>query len=220
MKLKDLFENQEYTFADWAKDEGVDLNSQAIDCSWTKITSLEGAPTSVGGSFDCSNTEITSLQGAPTSVGGYFYCCSPDMTSLQGAPTSVGGYFCCSCRGLASFQGAPTKVGSDFYCTSSKITSLQNIHHHIHYVGQSLDLEGCPIKSNVLGVLWIGCDEQGRPQPDGKAPKTIELYNKQVEDILNKYLAKIHSKEMTPREALIHAQNELQDANLDEYADL
>ena len=43
-------------------------------CSYNKITSLEGYPTSVGGHFNCSNNQITSLEGCPESVGGDFIC--------------------------------------------------------------------------------------------------------------------------------------------------
>ena len=220
MKLKDLFENQEYTFGQWAKDEGVDLNSSNFDCSGSKITSLEGAPTSVNGYFICINTNITSLEHAPTSVGGGFNCRDANITSLEHAPTSIGGNFNCNNTNIASLQGAPTSVAGSFNCNNIKITSLENIHHHIHHIGYGLFLNNCSIKSNVLGVLWIGCDVQGRPQPDGKAPVFIRLDNKQVEEILNKYLDKIHSEEMTPREALLQAQNELIDADLDEYAEL
>ena len=93
-------------------------------CSYTKITSLAGAPTSVGGSFDCSYTNITSLVGAPRAVGGNFYCSGTHITSLDGAPTSVGGGFYCNDTKITSLDGAPKAVGGDFYCSHTKITSL------------------------------------------------------------------------------------------------
>jgi hypothetical protein len=43
-------------------------------CHYNKLTSLEGAPLSVGGSFDCSHNKLMSLEGAPKHVGAYFYC--------------------------------------------------------------------------------------------------------------------------------------------------
>jgi hypothetical protein len=43
-------------------------------CHDTNITSLAGAPRSVGGNFYCNKTKITSLAGAPKSVGRSFYC--------------------------------------------------------------------------------------------------------------------------------------------------
>jgi hypothetical protein len=45
-----------------------------FNCYNNQLTSLIGAPISVGGTFDCSNNQLTSLEGAPTSVGGCFYC--------------------------------------------------------------------------------------------------------------------------------------------------
>jgi hypothetical protein len=62
-------------------------------CNNNQLTSLQGAPASVGGDFNCSANPLTSLQYAPASVGGYFYCANNHLTSLQGAPASVGGYF-------------------------------------------------------------------------------------------------------------------------------
>ena len=45
------------------------------------LTSLEGAPSSLGGSFYCTScTSLTSLEGATSSVGGSFNC--NDCTSL------------------------------------------------------------------------------------------------------------------------------------------
>jgi len=65
-------------------------------CSSNRLTSLQGAPESVGRDFWCANNLLTSLQGAPKSVGGSFYCSNNRLTSLQGAPKSVDGAFGCS----------------------------------------------------------------------------------------------------------------------------
>jgi hypothetical protein len=65
-------------------------------CSYNKLTSLEGAPTHVGGHFSCShNKNLSSLEGAPTHVGGNFWCSENKLTSLEGAPSHVGGNFWC-----------------------------------------------------------------------------------------------------------------------------
>jgi len=46
-----------------------------FDCSYNRLISLDGAPTTVGGSFLCTdNNMFTSLDGAPTTVGGNFWC--------------------------------------------------------------------------------------------------------------------------------------------------
>ena len=62
---------------------------------------MEGAPKEVGnltkriGSFYCSRNQLTSLKGAPNSVGFDFYCKNNKLTSLKGAPQTIGRDFCC-----------------------------------------------------------------------------------------------------------------------------
>ena len=70
--------------------------SRDFSCSRNPLTSLEGAPRSVGGDFYCQHTRLTSLEGAPMSVGGDFWCYDSPLTSLDGAPRSVGGTFVCN----------------------------------------------------------------------------------------------------------------------------
>jgi hypothetical protein len=97
--------------------------SESFDCSDTNITSLAGAPQSVGGSFDCSDTRITSLAGAPQSVGGNFYCYNTKITSLEGAPRSVGRSFGCNSTNITSLAGAPQSVGGGFYCVGTQLVN-------------------------------------------------------------------------------------------------
>jgi hypothetical protein len=94
-------------------------------CGNNSLTSLEGAPESVGGDFSCHSNSFTSLEGAPESVGGSFSCHSNSLTSLEGAPESVGGTFFCRNNSLTSLEGAPESVGGDFYCDSNSLTSLE-----------------------------------------------------------------------------------------------
>ena len=75
----------------------------------------------VTGYFDCVNNKLTSLAGAPSSVGGYFSCRINKLTSLAGAPSSVGGDFYCSYNNLTSLAGAPSSVGGSFYCHGNDI---------------------------------------------------------------------------------------------------
>ena len=50
---------------------------------------------SIDGHFFCSNNKLTSLVGAPKTVGGTFRCAYNNLTSLDGAPKTVGGDFHC-----------------------------------------------------------------------------------------------------------------------------
>jgi hypothetical protein len=81
-----------------------------FDCSWNKITELEGSPAEVGGRFDCSSNRLTTLKGAPAEVGGDFSCSFSKLTSLAGAPQRVGGDFLCADTPLTSLEGAPQSI--------------------------------------------------------------------------------------------------------------
>jgi hypothetical protein len=107
-----------------------------FNCSYNKLTSLAGAPASVGCDFNCSYNKLTSLEGAPASVGYNFICYDNKLTSLDGAPASVGGYF---------------------YCGDNQLTSLAGIHKIIKKMNAFLAYKN-DIKSHVLGLLMIpGC---------------------------------------------------------------
>ena len=96
----------------------------SFKCSENKLTSLKGAPKSVGGSFECRENNLMSLAGAPQSVGGDFDCSGNQLTSLVGAPKSVGENFNCSDNQLTSLAGAPQSVGDWFNCSHNQLTSL------------------------------------------------------------------------------------------------
>jgi len=200
MKIKELFEENIPTYTgnitvpkDWKDLSGLPElypgytpgckligNFYCYECK--SLTSLEGAPSSVGGDFDCNDcTSLTSLEGAPSSVGGNFRCSfCPKLTSLKGAPSSVDGDFdCYKCTSLKSLEG----IGEKYILSLSEFIA-----------------NNTPISSHVLGLLQV------------KNLKYVELQNKQVEKIINKYLA--------GNKSVWHCQDELQHLDLDEYAQL
>jgi hypothetical protein len=83
-------------------------------CNGNNLTSLEGAPQTVGGDFSCYNNNIKTLEGAPQTVGGGFYCENNDLTSLEGAPQTVGGEFYCFNNKITSLAGAPKTIRGKF----------------------------------------------------------------------------------------------------------
>ena len=93
----------------------VDKDFYCCDCP--SLTSLEGAPQTVGWNFSCSEcTSLKSLKGVQQEVGGTFDCrkCT-SLTSLEGGPQTVGRDFRCSdCSSLKSLEGAPKKIGGRF----------------------------------------------------------------------------------------------------------
>jgi hypothetical protein len=93
-------------------------------CNFNQLTSLEGAPETVGKNFFCDTNRLTDLKGAPQSIGGNFYCNKNQLTSLEGAPETVKGSFYCQNNQLTSLEGAPEKVGGFFDCRNNQLTSL------------------------------------------------------------------------------------------------
>ena len=136
----DLDKNKLKNFVSEDKD-GFTINfgkvTGSFNCSRLGLTSLKGAPQTVGGYFGCVGNQLTSLKGVPKEVGGEFDCRDNGLTSLRGAPQTVGNWFNCSNNQLTSLEGAPQEVGGWFDCSENQLTSL----------------EGAPQK--VDG--WFGC---------------------------------------------------------------
>ena len=134
---------------------------------------------------------------------GYFYCSDNQLTSLEGAPSSVGGYFICTNNQLTSLEGAPSSVGGDFECSYNKLTSFEGIHKILKSMNGAFYANKNPLKSHVLGLLLVkGCTE-------------VVLDNKVVEEVLNRYLPNTRGNK-----AVIEAQSELLDLDLEDWAQL
>ena len=151
-----------------------------FNCDNNQLKSLEGCPQTVGGSFNCSDNKLKSLEGCPRTVNGSFWCVNNQLESLEGCPQKVGGNFACGHNQLESLEGCPQTVGGDFYCwNNEKLTSLARINFYVHETNGAADganFSGCPIKSNVLGILKI------------RGLKKVKFDDKKLEEIMNKYL--------------------------------
>jgi hypothetical protein len=169
-------------------------------CDYNSLTSLVGAPKIVGRDFNLNMNLLTSLEGCPAFIGGGLYTFNNKLTTLKGAPKMVGGDFSCNSNLLTSLEHCPAHIGETFSVEYNKLTSLEGIHKHIKFIGEGAIFTENLIKSHVLGLLLI----------DGL--KYISLDNKQVTDIINKYLEGSRD--------VFDCQNELMDAGLDEYAQL
>ena len=93
-----------------------------FNCYYNQLTSLDGAPKTVGGYFACDKNQLTSLEGAPKTVNGYFDCAYNQLTSLEGAPQIVGRSFYCDNNQLTSLDGAPKTVNGDFNCEGNQVS--------------------------------------------------------------------------------------------------
>jgi hypothetical protein len=121
-------------------------------CHDNELTSLVGAPQTVGVSFYCHNNQLTSLEGAPQTVGVSFYCHNNQLTSLEGAPQTVGGGFVCNNNQLTSLEGAPQKVGWDFVCDNNQLTSLKGAPQT---VGGGFVCDNNPVSEKTLASIFV-----------------------------------------------------------------
>jgi hypothetical protein len=98
-----------------------------FSCVQQDLTDFKGVRFGyVKGGFYCNNNLLTSLVGAPQTVGLYFRCDNNELTSLEGSPLTVDGGFYCNNNQLTSLEGAaPLTVNADFYCNGNQLTSLE-----------------------------------------------------------------------------------------------
>ena len=108
----------QYTRGTWSVNPAtglVDVQG-SFDCSGHGLKSLTGIKFgTVTGGFSCYDNQLTTLEGAPLTVGGTFSCWGNQLTTLEGAPRTVGGTFDCSVNQLTTLEGAPRTVGDKFW---------------------------------------------------------------------------------------------------------
>lgn len=138
----------------------IDKRFDCSDCN--KLTSLKGAPKTVGEAFVCSVCKsLKSLDGAPETVGHSFLCNNcRSLESLEGAPKEVGGSFDCGfCNRLESLEGAPKKVGISFDC--SFCYKLESLEGAPEIVGDSFYCHDCKGEFDMKDVKKV-CNVKGR----------------------------------------------------------
>jgi hypothetical protein len=99
-------------------------------CHANKLTTLEGSPTEVGGSFIAWENQFVNLKGAPRRVRQMFSChTNSKLQNLEGGPVWVGSdYKCSGCELLTDLRGSPIYVGGDFHCQfNANLVTLQGL---------------------------------------------------------------------------------------------
>ena len=83
------------------------------DMGLTELPDLSAV--TVRGNFDCGNNNLTSLKGAPQSVGGGVYCMHNLLMTLEGAPQRVDGNFYCEDNyRLTTLGDVRLNIGGEF----------------------------------------------------------------------------------------------------------
>ena len=143
-------------------------------CVFTKLTSLENCPTSVGESFSCAYNNLTTLEHCPTSVGEGFYCHNNNLTSLEHCPTLVSWGFNCGNNKLTSLEHCPTSVGGGFYCNNNQLTILE---HCPTSVGGNFNAGNIKVPCSPAVSKWlITKDKYLFHIIDNPSPDMVSLY--------------------------------------------
>jgi hypothetical protein len=122
-----------------------------FDCSYNRITSLDGAPQEVGNNFHCYDNQLTTLDGGPSIVKWDYNCSRNNLASLKGAPKLVNGYFDCSRNFLTSLEDAPDWIGGYFAFPKNRIVSLKGLPEHI---GRRAEFYENPVSVHTLSSLY------------------------------------------------------------------
>ena len=104
---------KEYGIENYTINNGlVDVDGD-VDLSGKGLTKLPVKFGNVSGIFNCQNNQLTSLEGAPQSVGGdRFNCNNNQLTSLEGCPKEVGNTFDCSINNIYRLDFLPNYKGA------------------------------------------------------------------------------------------------------------
>ena len=129
---------RKYNITDWKLNSDglidVDGDVNLYNCSLTELPLKFRHVTDY---FHCSENQLTSLDGAPHTVGYAFYCYANLLTSLVGGPKKCLSYNCASNK-LENFVGAPERISGFFHGNINKLTSLKG---SPKYVGDDFYIE-------------------------------------------------------------------------------
>lgn len=127
----------------------------------TKISDLKFCPTLLGKNCDLvllKNTNLTSLEGCPSNIPGSFsisYCHA--LASLEFGPTTVERtYKVDTNQSLVSIKGLPANVGKDVSIVNNRVLkSLSGISKMLKSCNGTLDVSGNQFNESVIGVLLV-----------------------------------------------------------------
>lgn len=114
-----------------------------FDCSYNRLTTLNGSPITIGGTLMCSYNNLTSLKWCPIKLSGLF-CANNKITSLEGSPSRIDGSFDCDMNLLTTLEGGPDYVKFNYYCSNNHLVSLKG---SPSFIGKSFNCSINKLKS-------------------------------------------------------------------------
>ena len=172
------------------------------------------------GNIVFGNGKLTSLEGSPKELKGYMYVYENKLRNLIGAPRKISFAanfisptekisFAAGDNDLVSLEGIPEDVeGIMSFADCKQLKSLEKIGTYVKRC-EKFNFSGCPIESNVLGLLKIHNLKNVIFVREDERDYSKNKVLLQVEKIINKYL---------PNGNIFDCQSELIDAGLGEFA--
>jgi len=120
----------------------------------------------VSGVFDCSYNKLTTLEGSPREVGWHFDCSYNKLNTLEGAPREVGGAFDCKNNQLTTLKGAPERVGGSFLCRYNPVYNIYELFYNHKDFMDSLDWDYIRGNNIVMSRFIDACEEAGIEVPE------------------------------------------------------
>lgn len=161
------------------------------------ITSFEGFPEEVTGTFQASSNKIENLVGGPKKVGNSYYITSNQkLTSLEGSPEEVGGTFDVSgCQSLTSLEGGPKRAAS-YECNSTPIRSLKGAPIEMEGTRPSFSANSCSSLSSLEGAPVL---ISTTPRPPGYSFTSCEnLYSLEGLPLDKEYYVNLEKNGLKP----------------------
>ncbi len=150
--LSDMSSNGQAVKKELTTLKGIPEKMAYLDVRQNFLTSLKFAPKIVDKTVDLSyNKKLSSLVGAPESVGLHFIALQCGFKTLEGCPREVTADFVVSQNTqLHTLEGGPVKVGGSYNCAATGIKTLEFIAREINTINAPnykkivLDISWCP----------------------------------------------------------------------------
>ena len=187
----------------------------------------------ITGNINLSNNNLVDFRFMPDKIDGTLYIADNNLTNIDFLPTEINGGLTINdnkkltdfsglakVKGLKRIYAITTGFNDDSFkhlpntieilnITDTKVTSLHNIHKYIPNIGK-LVLSSSNIKSHVLGLLMINSRFDLININSGYKAPDVPWFN-----IVKKYTGKTNNND-----SIYECQEELIEANLDEYAQI
>ena len=123
-EIRDICEKYNITNYTINPDGSIDVDGD-VDLSGKDLIKIPLKFNKVNGWFDCSYNKLTSLEGCPSYVGISFNCSYNCLTTLENSPKKVYGSFNCYDNKLVNLKGIGEVNGYGIHCVHNPLESLE-----------------------------------------------------------------------------------------------